>query len=197
MSLHFISDLGDQAVILPVLVVVGLVLLLAGWWRAAAAWFFVVPGTLGVVLFAKLSTMACQGLLPPIGLLSPSGHASASAVVYGGALALLLGGGRFRFGVAVASGLAAGTLVGYTRLALEVHTLADVIVGDLLGTMGVVVLIWLTGPRPRPRLRHGWISASAAVLAVVVLFHGRHVYAEMHIKRASQEIWPLTLCSRL
>ena len=193
MSLHVISDIGDQAVILPVLAVVGLVLLLAGWWRAAAAWFFVVPATLGLVLVAKMSTMACQNLIPPIGLLSPSGHASAAAVVYGGALALVLGGGRYRLAVALFSGSAVAVLVGYTRYALEVHTLADVIAGGVLGTLGVVVLCLLTGPRPV--LRRGWIGASAAVLAVVVLFHGRHVYAEMHIKRVSQQIWPLSLCA--
>ena len=84
MDLHLITDLGDQAVILPLLLAVGLVLLLAGWWRGALAWFIAVSATLGAVLVAKLSTMACQSLLPPVGLLSPSGHTASAAVVYGG-----------------------------------------------------------------------------------------------------------------
>jgi len=193
MGLHFVTNLGDQAVILPLVATTGVVLLLAGWWRGALAWFFAVPATLGVVLLAKMSTMACQSLLPQVGLLSPSGHASSAAVVYGGVLALVLGRARFRLAVPVLCGVAVAAVVGFTRWALDVHTLADVIVGGLIGTGGVVVLAWLAGPRPA--LRRGWIGVAAAMLAVVVLFHGRHVYAEMHISRVSQQIWPLTLCA--
>ena len=180
MTLHHITDLGDQAVILP--------LLLAGWWRGALAWFTVVPATLGAVLLAKLSTMACQDLLPPVGLLSPSGHTASAAVVYGGLLALVIGGPR----AALLCAGAVAALLGYTRVALGVHTLADVVAGGLIGTAGAVVLSLLAGPRPA--LRRGWIGVAAAAVAVLVLFHGRHVYAEMHIRQMSQQLWPLSLC---
>ena len=195
MSLHLITDLGDQAVILPLVLATGLVLVLAGWWRGAAAWFLAVPGTLGLVLVAKLSTIACQSLMPPVGLLSPSGHTASAAVVYGGALALVLGIGRYRLVLALLSALAMAALVGFTRWALDVHTLADVLAGGLLGTIGTVALSWLAGSRPP--LRRSWIGVVAAMLAIVVLFHGRHVYAEMHINRVSQQIWPLSLCAGL
>ena len=194
MSLHLITDLGDQAVILPLVLATGLVLLLAGWWRGALAWFLTVPGTLGVVLLAKLSTSACQSLLPPIGLFSPNGHTASAAVVYGGVLALALGSGRMRLPLAALSGLAVAALVGFTRFALEVHTLADVLAGGLLGTLGTIALSWLAGPRPA--LRRSWIGVAAAMLAIVVLFHGRHVYAEMHINRVAPQIWPLSLCAK-
>ena len=189
MTLHLITDLGDQAVILPLVLAAGLVLLMAGWWRGALAWFAAVPATLGAVLLAKLSTMACQGLLPPVGLLSPSGHAASAAVVYGGLVALVAGGPRAAF---LAAGLMAA-LVGYTRVALGVHTLTDVVVGGAIGTAGAVALALLAGPRPA--LRRGWIGMAAACLAVLVLFHGRHVYAEMHIRQMSQQLWPLSLCT--
>jgi len=136
-----------------------------------------------------MSTMACQDLLPPIGLLSLSGHAASAAVVYGGVLALVLGGPV----AAALAAAAAGALVGFTRLALDVHTQADVIAGVLLGMAGAVALSVLAGPRPG--LRRGWIGVAAAMVAVLVLFHGRHVYAEMHINRMSQQIWPLSLCA--
>ncbi len=188
MGLHFVTNLGDQAVILPLVAATGLVLLLAGWWRGALAWFLAVPATLGVVLVAKMSTMACQDLLPPIGLLSPSGHTASAAIVYGGVLALVLRGPL----AAALSAAAAGAAVGFTRLALDVHTTADVIAGAAIGIAGAVALTLLAGPRPP--LRRGWIGVAAAMLAVIVLFHGRHVYAEMHINRISQQIWPLSLC---
>jgi membrane-associated phospholipid phosphatase len=189
MALRLITDLGDQAVILPLLLAAGLVLLLAGWWRGALAWFIAVPATLGAVLVAKLSTMACQGLLPPVGLLSPSGHTASASVVYGGLLALVIGGPR----AAVLSAGAVAALMGYTRLALGVHTLADVLAGGLIGIVGAVALSLLAGPRPA--LRRGWIGVAAASVAVLVLFHGRHVYAEMHIRQMSQQLWPLSLCA--
>ena len=191
MDLHLITDLGDQAVILPLLLAVGLVLLLAGWWRGALAWFIAVSATLGAVLVAKLSTMACQSLLPPVGLLSPSGHTASAAVVYGGLLALVIGGPRAAF----LAGAAVAGLVGFTRVELGVHTLADVVAGGLIGTAGAVALALLAGPRPA--LRRGWIGVAAAAVAVLVLFHGRHVYAEMHIRQMSQQIWPLSLCAGL
>lgn len=189
MTLHLITDLGDQAVILPLTLAAGLVLLMAGWWRGALAWFAAVPATLAAVLLAKLSTMACQGLLPPVGLLSPSGHTASAAVVYGGLLALVIGGPR----AALLCAGAVAAAVGYTRVALGVHTVADVWAGGLIGTAGAMVLSALAGPRPA--LRRGWIGVAAACVAVLVLFHGRHVYAEMHIRQMSQQIWPLSLCA--
>ncbi len=195
MNLHFLTDFGDQAVILPLVVVTGVVLLLVGWWRGAVAWFFAVPATLGLVLVGKLSTIACQSLLPPIGLFSPSGHTASAAVVYGGVLALLLPrrNRRGSLGWALLCGAAVAGLVGFSRLALEVHTTADVIVGGMIGCAGVVVLAWLAGPRPA--LPRAWMGLTAAVLLVALLFNGRHVYAEMQIARASQHVWPLSLCA--
>ena len=195
MGLHFVTDLADQAVIVPLAVAMGLVLLLAGWWRGALAWFIAIPATLAAVLVAKLGTIACQGLMPPVGLLSPSGHTASAAVIYGGVLALVLAGRRGPAARAVpaACALAFAVPVGFTRLALDVHTMADVLVGGVIGIVGVVVLARLAGPRPP--LRRGWIGIAATVLAVVVLFHGRHVYAEMQIGRLGQQIWPLTLCA--
>jgi len=197
MSLQFVTDLGDQAVIVPLAVAMGVVLLLAGWWRGALAWGMAVSATLFAVLVAKMGTIACQGLMPPVGLLSPSGHTASAAVIYGGMLALVLSG-HARHGVAgwtapAACGLAFAVPVGFTRLALAVHTMADVLAGGLIGTVGVVALSRLAGPHPP--LRRGWIGIAATVLAVLVLFHGRHVYAEMQIGRLGQQIWPLTLCS--
>lgn len=189
MDVHFVTNLGDQAVIIPLMLAVGLVLMLAGWWRGAAAWFLVVPATLGAVLFAKMSTKACQGLIPPVELYSPSGHTAAAAIVYGGVLALALGG---RFLVPALCAASVALAVGLTRVALNVHTVADVIAGGLLGTAGVVVLAHLAGPRPA--LRRGWAMVAAAMLLVVGTFHGRHVYAEGAIGDLARSIWPFRIC---
>lgn len=191
--MHFVTDFADQAVILPAALVVLFVLLAIGWWRGAIAWLLVVPATLGVVLASKMTTMACQDLLPPVGLFSPSGHTASAAVVYGGLLALLLGEqARSRLATALACGGAVAMVVGYTRLALGVHTVADVLAGAAIGIAGVGALALAAGARPA--WRRAWWGLAAAVVCAAVLFHGRHVYAEMHIRQASQQIWPLSLC---
>ncbi len=192
--MHFVTDFADQAVILPAAAIVLLVLLAIGWWRGALAWLVVVPATLGVVLAAKMTTMACQDLVPPVGLFSPSGHTASAALVYGGLLALLLGeAARSRLVTALACAAAVAMVVGYTRLALGVHTVADVVAGGAIGMAGVGALALAAGARPAHR--RAWMGLAAAVVCAAMLLHGRHVYAEMHIKQASHQIWPLTLCS--
>src|ERR1043166_4884615 len=88
----FLTDFADQAVVLPVVLVVALLLAATGWWRGAVVWLGVVGGTFGVVLFLKLVFMSCQPVFIPWELRSPSGHTAAAAVVAGGVRALI--GGR-------------------------------------------------------------------------------------------------------
>jgi membrane-associated phospholipid phosphatase len=190
----FLTDFADQAVILPLALAVGAALALAGWRRGAFAWLLAVPATLGVVLLAKMTVVACGHLIPVHGLRSPSGHTASAAVAYGGLLALLVprGTGPAPTGIrALLLGAIFALLFGFTRLALEVHTRADVVVGALIGVAGALCLAQLAGDRPA-RMRAG-IPVGAALI-VVLLFHGAHLRAEDQIDHVSRIVWPLTLC---
>jgi membrane-associated phospholipid phosphatase len=192
----FLTDFADLAVVLPLALAVAVALLLAGWPRGAAMWALVVPATLLSVLLAKLLVAACAGWLPLHGLRSPSGHTASAAIVYGGLLALLLpepsrGAGRPFAALVLAAVFA--ILFGGTRVALHVHSRSDVLAGAAIGIAGALALARLAGPRP-PGLRVA--IPLAAALAVVVLFHGRHLRAEDQIDRAARLVWPLTLCCR-
>ena len=88
--MNFLTDFADQAVVLPVAGAVLVLLLATGWRRGALAWAGCVSGVLAVMLALKLVTLACGWRVPWTGLYSPSGHTAASAVVYGGLLALLI-----------------------------------------------------------------------------------------------------------
>ncbi len=187
---QFITDYADQAVVLPVTLAVLASLLLLGWRRAALAWAFCVAATLGTTLFLKLTVMAC-GVGEGVGLSTPSGHAAGSAVVYGGAAALMF---RSRWRGTLAAGVFAalvGAAVGFTRLELHVHTLADVCVGGLVGTLGAIAMRALAGPQP-PALNLPRLAAAAFAAAVV--FHGQRLDAEPRLRWAAARIWPLTLC---
>ncbi len=189
--MHFLTDFGDQAVILPLTLAVGLALALGGWWRGAAAWLAGVAATLMAALLGKLVVHACDPL-PLIGLQSPSGHTAAAAAAYGGLLALLAPRGWRAPLLAAIGAVATAALIGTSRVELRAHSIADVLAGGMLGIAGAVLLASLAGDRP-VRVRR--VLPVAAALAMAILFHGTHLHAEDGIARMSHMFWPLTLCT--
>jgi membrane-associated phospholipid phosphatase len=190
----FLTDFADQAVVLPVAAVVLVVLLMLGWRRGALAWVLGVGGVLVTMLVLKLIVFACIWRLPWLGLSSPSGHTAAAAVVYGGLLALLVPRQRGGPLLAALAGGALASLVGFTRLAMRVHTVPDVVVGAAVGVAGAVLLRSFAGVRPER------LSSPRLVLAVCVaigLFHGHRLAAETRIRWLALDIWPLSLCRQV
>jgi membrane-associated phospholipid phosphatase len=187
--MHFITDFGDQAVVLPLAGAIAIALALLGWRRGAAAWLLCVAATLGIVLAGKLTILAC-GPISLVSLRSPSGHTAAAAVAYGGLLALLAPP-PWRVRLAVGAAVAIAVVVGASRLALAVHSRSEVLVGALIGVAGAVLLARFAGERPAGLRR---AVPLAVAVGVLVLFHGEHLQAEDGIARLSQIIWPLTLC---
>ena len=189
--MHFITDFADQAVVLPLAVGIGLTLLLSGWRRGAIAWGVVVVATLASVGVAKMVVADCGGLLPiPPGLHSPSGHTASAAIVYGGLVALLCP----RLGRGIGVPLLAGgfaLVIGFTRLALHIHTPFDVLAGAAIGIAGAVLLARAAGERP-PGLRIG--RAAAVAFAVLLVFHGEHLHAESRLHHLAHLIWPINQC---
>jgi membrane-associated phospholipid phosphatase len=187
------TNFADQGVILPMIVLIALGLWLAGWRRAAIAWACVVPATLGVVLIGKMAVAACGFALPQgLRLHSPSGHTASAAVVYGGLLALVAPVARRRY-LVLGCALTAAALFGASRLYLQLHTLADVMVGATIGVAGAAVLARLAGPRPA-RLRHPWWIATALVLSLLAI-NGTHAHAEGWVRQHGRQIWPFSMCN--
>lgn len=167
----FLTDFADEAVVLPLVGAVLCGLLAGGWRRGAVGWAAVCAATLGGVAVAKLGLF----LWGPAGALaSPSGHTAAAPLVYGG-LAGVLGPERWRrlwLGLAAVAG---ALVIGATRLALQVHSVADVAAGAAAGLVGVAVLAVAMGPRPegfRP-----W-AVLALALAAIAGFHGLRLPVE-------------------
>lgn len=175
--MNFLTDFADQAVVLPLVVVVALVLALQGWRRGALVWILAIGGTFFVMLVLKVVFFGCTAVFGPADLHSPSGHVAAAAVVSGG-LAAIFGRGR---ALVVPVVVTAAALIGLTRIGLQVHSWPEVILGAAVGLAGALVLTRLAGPPPALRLRP-LILAMAVVLG---LFHGRHLEAEMVIRRAA------------
>ncbi len=174
----FLTDFADQAVILPIVLAVGVALFAQGWRRGAGAWVLVVVVTFATMLALKLVFLACSASLGTSGIHTPSGHVASAAVVAGGLAAVLL---RRRSAVLGMAALAA-IVIGLSRLALGVHSPAEVIIGAAVGLAGALALPLLAGPTPR-----GLDGRRIAVIAmaVVVIFHGMHLPAEAHIRSSA------------
>ena len=76
--LRFLTDFADQAVVLPLVLAVALVLALQGWRRGAAAWLVAIGATFAVILVLKLVFLGCTPLFGPADMRSPSGHVAAA-----------------------------------------------------------------------------------------------------------------------
>ena len=89
-------------------------------------------------------------------------------------------------------GLLAALVIGLSRLALGVHTPADVCAGAIIGVSGAFAMAQLActaevRSNPLPVLLVG-------SLGVLAMFYGSHWAVEPKIHSAPPLFWPLTLC---
>ena len=190
--LEFITNFGDQALILPFTAVVGLMLFAAGWTRGALAWIAAIGSTLSLVLFLKLGFWACGHLIFIPQVRSPSGHTAAAAVTYGGLIAIFL---RAKWKCssywAVPSAAVIALVVGCSRMGLSFHSFGEVAIGGTLGVGGAFIAVMAAGPPPS-QLKLGRVIAIGFVLLVAL--YGLRLPAEAAIHNLAFTIWPFLLC---
>jgi len=176
----FVTDLADQAVVLPLIGVIALALAIQGWTRGAMCWLAATAATFGLMLILKLVFLGCGGSLGFTRIQSPSGHAASAALVVGGLAA--------RFIPSIPLTLIAATCgavtVGYTRVALGFHSIDETVLGGMIGVAGAVALCRMAGPPPPGR----FLPLAIMMIAVLVAFHGRRLPAEPTIRHASSFI---------
>jgi membrane-associated phospholipid phosphatase len=190
--LHFVTDFGDQAVLLPLAVGIGLILAVLRWRSAAFAWTIAVGGSYFTMLLLKLCCIACGHLLPGH-VYSPSGHVAAATVVYGGLFTLFmrLVYGRHSRWLLLPCVIGIALVISITRVLLGAHTITEVVIGAMVGFTGALVLIALIGPPP-PKLRIGWVTGLVCI--VLLLCHGFRMPAETIIQDAAMKLWPFSAC---
>lgn len=191
-----VTDLADQAVLLPLALAVAAVLAAIGWRRGALAWAGATGALLAAMLLAKLGFAAC-GPAPAPGtpwgpLANPSGHTAAAAAILGGAVGLLAAD-NWRRHMAAIGAVAAAVVIGTTRVMLHRHSIADVLAGGAAGVVAAVILATCAGaPQAAPRRR---VLLLLPLIAVPLLLHGRHLDAETRIHDAAHG-WLRGLCHR-
>lgn len=186
--MRYLTDFADQAVVLPTVLAIAIMLVVQGWRRGAAVWLGAAFATFTVMLAMKLVFMGCAPLFRPVDIRSPSGHVAAATVVAGGLAALLME----RRGGILAVGLLAAILIGASRLALGMHSPPEVALGALVGLAGAWALLALAG-RPPDTVRPSRLLAVAVLVATI--FHGLHLPAEAAIRHtALRTVRLLSVC---
>lgn len=169
--MQFLTDFADQAVVLPVVFAIGLVLLAQRWWRGAAAWAVTIVATFAAMFALKVLLIPCG----TAAMHTPSGHVAAATVVTGGLAAIL----RRRRGIVMPVSLLAAVVIGVSRLVLGLHTWPEVSIGALVGFVGAMAMQRLAGPPP-PGIDARQLVLITLVVALV--FHGLHLPAEAEIR---------------
>ena len=168
---------------------------LSGWRRGALAWSAAIGGTLGLILFLKLRFFACDQLLLEARLRNPSGHTAAAAAVYGGLVTTVVRSiwniRRWALPCTVAIALLLAVVIGASRLMLDLHSMAEVVVGGAIGVGGAVSFTVLAGP-PSPAVRMSRVVVMSLLL--IALLYGIRMPAEAAIKSVATRLWPLLEC---
>ena len=182
---RFVTDFADEAVLLPLATGVALLFAVLGWRRGAIAWVAAVGGAMATMLLLKLVFIACGPCWFGDALSSPSGHTAAGTAVYGGLAGLLLR--RYGPWPRLLAAACIAVVIAVSRLALSLHTGPEVLLGGLVGTAGAMLFVRAAGAPARVR---SWQLAALACAAGVAL-HGLHLPAELSIRRAAFDLWPM------
>jgi membrane-associated phospholipid phosphatase len=183
--MQLVSNFGDIAVLLPGSL--GLIMFLAwiGWRQDAAAYAAALATCLTAALFAKVAFAACGGNHSVFGVDSPSGHAAFSATFYGCLAALFATGRTIGRRLGLYGGAAALILaIGASRVALEAHTVPEVVIGLLIGAMSIALFATLRVEPERLEFSSRTVvrmSPLAALYALCLLLLAGHWTAESFI----------------
>ena len=179
--MNLISDLGDSGVLLPLSLILALAL-----WRyqssRAALYFLSAAGfCLAIVVSLKLILIAC-GAPWGAGIISPSGHTSMSATVYGtlGLITARQAPQWQRPFIAVATMAFVGCIA-FSRIVLGAHSIAEVALGFLVGATAVSLFALQYF-----RLGAGKINlllVGASFVFVLFLLHGTRLPVEELIRQ--------------
>tara|TARA_R110000868_G_scaffold157512_11_gene384833 strand:- start:250 stop:858 length:609 start_codon:yes stop_codon:yes gene_type:complete len=181
--LHILTNFGDQGLVLPFVFSIGIMLWVSHAKREACIWVLATGAALGAMLLLKLAFLPCGHLLPDWQLRSPSGHAASAFVAYGGfaVLEAKLRTRRWQSLTILATGFIIACVIAATRLALNVHTLPEVLLGSLVGLSTPVILLWKIRPHFRDTLARKLLLAPMVPMVLLVALNGKTLHVENYI----------------
>ena len=152
---------------------------------AAGAWLKALSFCLVMTFALKLGFLSCSRAWG-LSIVSPSGHASMSAAVYG-ALAWVVAthSTRWRLWVLFAGVLMVGAIA-LTRVMLHAHTKSEVAIGLAIGLIALALFIWKYVRLTHPRINAPAVALSA--LCIFIMLYGVRLPAEFYLYKLAHSI---------
>ncbi|MDI3383893.1 phosphatase PAP2 family protein [Xenophilus aerolatus] len=167
---HTFTWLGDSGLLLPAAAFV-LVWLASSrrTWYSAVLWTLCFGACGAIVALSKLAFMGWGLGDVAFDFTGFSGHTALSSCFWPVALWLLASRGGHRLRVAAAcAGWLLGAAIGVSRLAIDAHSVSEVVAGFLVGAAASGLFLVLQHTRPHPQLPAWWVAASLAVPMVLL-----------------------------
>jgi membrane-associated phospholipid phosphatase len=188
--IHILTNFGDQGLILPFILTVAVGLWLGEARREAFIWLAAAALSLGALLLLKLIFLPCGHVVPGLHLRSPSGHAAAGFAAFGGFAVLearLRQDIRQKAAILIL-GFAFAAAIALSRLALDVHTVPEVVLGGLTGLIMPAILIWQVRGQTRSALAQPLLIALLLPVILMVVLGGTVLPIEEQIGSVAQRI---------
>ena len=175
-----LTGLGDSSVVLPCAILMTFWLMIDQPSRPLGRrWLLLLVSMVMLVVVTKLAYMAWGVGVPSLQFRGLSGHSAMSAIVWPTLMALLAPPDRAKWRwAALALGVTLAIAIGVSRLALHVHSPAEVVSGLAFGVAGVLLLrLSRFTHSVAPRVR-GYLALS--LLMVLPLVYG-HRFPSDHL----------------
>lgn len=184
--MNTVTQFGDLAVLLPLVVTLAAALLLSDGHRASAYLLVALAGCLALMGLLKLFFLSCGGALG-LAIASPSGHAAASTFVLGSVCVVvtlqLRGLQRI---IIFAATVAAIIAIDVSRVVLGAHSIIEVLIGTAVGALCLALFALPYAGLPRQSLKLGWLGCGALLAALVL--HGCHLPIEELLRQSATTI---------
>lgn len=190
---RLITNFGDLALLLSLAAILAAVVWHFESRDAAVAWLQALTCCLVATFLLKFGFLTCCRAWG-VNIVSPSGHASMSALVYG-ALTIVITRQSTRWRVPIALvGITLIVAIALTRIILRIHNRAEVAIGLGIGLVSLCVFAWRYFRLRKRKIALPWIGVGTAI--IFPLLYGIHLPVESLIHKLSHSVQTNTLICR-
>ncbi|WP_462382984.1 phosphatase PAP2 family protein [Pseudomonas sp. Marseille-QA0892] len=169
---HFVTNLGDSAIMLPCAMLMGIWLLLTVSWQQAVRWYLCFAAASLLVAASKIAFFGWGVGIRALDFTGFSGHSMLGAAVMPVLGWLLFQPSERLSRAGAALGAVLAIMVAWSRVHLGYHSPWEAVTGSLIGLSASAYYLY-RGPRVSQKSMQR-LAMAAVLLAPIVLFHGVH-----------------------
>lgn len=186
-TMHFwttITGFGGSTVMMPAAAAFAAWLVLGGAWRMSLWWCGLFGTGLALVVASKIAFIGWGIGIPALDFTGFSGHAMRAMAVIPVLFYLVLQNASVATRTAgVLGGLLLGLLICTSRIALEVHSVAEAVSGGMLGSAVSLGFIAISAKLEKPLLNRTLMTAT--IVGLVVMSYAEPVPSQSLLVRAA------------